>query len=206
MDKCEISKATLSRIPAYVKYLDELPEDTSYISAAAIARDLGLGEVQVRKDLSLLCKNGKPKVGYARADLLKSIRCFLNNENGNAVIIGAGQLGKALLEYPGFESYGAKMLAAFDSGIDKTAVLPSGKKIFPMDALPSYCAEHNVKLGVIAVPPQAAQKVLNQLCDCGIKLIWCFAPCRLYKPADVVVQYENLALSLAHLKLQFNNP
>ena len=71
-----------------------------------------------------------------------------------------------------------------------------------MADLADICRKSGVKIGIIAVPAASAQEVCNELCDCGIKAIWCFAPCQLYKPADVVIRYENMALSLAHLKMQ----
>ncbi len=205
MEKCEISKATLGRIPMYINYIDSLPQDTKNISATKISKELGLGEVQVRKDLSLVCKNGKPKIGYDLIELKNSLKRFLTADNGGAVIIGAGKLGKALLEYTGFETYGTEILAAFDNSIDAAIHLPSGKCILPIEKLDDFCNNNNVKIGIIATPAKSAQSVLNKLYECNVKLIWCFAPCRLYKPADVTVQYENLALSLAHLKLQSNH-
>ena len=189
----------------YINYIDSLPQDTKNISATKISKELGLGEVQVRKDLSLVCKNGKPKIGYDLIELKNSLKRFLTADNGGAVIIGAGKLGKALLEYTGFETYGTEILAAFDNSIDAAIHLPSGKCILPIEKLDDFCNNNNVKIGIIATPAKSAQSVLNKLYECNVKLIWCFAPCRLYKPADVTVHYENLALSLAHLKLQSNH-
>lgn len=202
MEKREMSKATLGRIPMYINYIDTLPQGVENISATKISRELGLGEVQVRKDLSLVCKNGKPKIGYDLNELKSSLKKFLATDDGTAVIVGAGKLGKALLEYGGFETYGTKILAAFDNNIDTALTLSSGKKILPVSMLKLFCCENNVKIGIIATPPESAQSVLNKLYECNVKSIWCFAPCRLYQPDDVTVQYENLALSLAHLKLQ----
>ena len=201
MEKCEISKSTLGRIPYYVDYIASLPEDIQNISATRIAKELGFGEIQVRKDLAQICKNGKPKVGYDRLDLKTNLVNFLSNLNGRAIIVGAGQLGNALLHYDGFEIYGTQILAAFDSDEKKESLSPSGKSILPMDQMKDFCKKNNINIGIITTPSRAAQTVLNQLCECNIKRIWCFAPCRLYKPADVTVQYENLALSLAHLNL-----
>ena len=94
------------------------------------------------------------------------------------------------------------MLAAFDVKISDEETSKDGKKLLPVSQLSSFCKKNNVKLGVIAVPTKNAQDVCNLLCESGVKAIWCFAACRLYKPADVIIQYENMALSLAHLKMQ----
>lgn len=202
MARREISKATLGRIPVYLRYLKSLPPETQTVSATVIAKELGFGEVQVRKDLAVSCSTGKPKVGYIRQELIESLEQFLGCKNGGAVVVGAGKLGTALLSYTGFEEYGCSVLAAFDTKVDAPITLTNGKNILPMTELSRFCEENAVQIGIIAVPREAAQEVLNRLCAVGIKSIWCFAPCRLYKPADVTIQYENLALSLAHLKSQ----
>lgn len=204
MDRCEISKATLGRIPMYINYIESLSEDVKNISASKIAKELGLGEVQVRKDLSSVCKNGKPKIGYDLVELKNCLKDVLSFDGGGAIVVGAGKLGKALLEYGGFETYGTKILAGFDNSIDEPIKLNSGKYILPVEKMKEFCKDNDVKVGIITTPAQSAQSVLNKLYECNIKLIWCFAPCRLYKPVDVEIQYENLALSLAHLKWQSN--
>lgn len=202
MERKDISRATLGRIPMYLRYIKSLPAEIETVSSTVIAKELGLGEVQVRKDLSLLDSVGKPKIGYIRKELTVSLEKLLGYNNGGAVVVGAGKLGTALLSFEGFNEYGCNVLAAFDSQTNATVTLQNGKKIYPMQKLAEFCQDEDVKIGVIAVPPKSAQEVLNQLCSAGIKYIWSFAPCRLYKPADVTIQYENLALSLAHLKSQ----
>lgn len=204
MKKTEISRATIGRIPIYLECLKNLPSCVETISATNVAKALGLGEVQVRKDLAALCGFGKPKIGYMVSDLKASLESFLGCKNGGTVIIGAGRLGKALLDYEGFSNFGISILAAFDTkalGEERSA---RGKPLLPMEELPGFCKENDVKIGIIAVPADAAQDVCNRLCEIGIRAIWCFAPCLLYKPADVTIQYENMATSLAYLKMQIN--
>ena len=100
----EISRATLRRLPTYLSYLKSLPADASVnISATAIAAGLNMGEVQVRKDLALISDGGRPKIGYNRERLIEDIEVYLGYDNTNdAVLIGAGKLGRALLGYSGF--------------------------------------------------------------------------------------------------------
>ncbi len=93
-------------------------------------------------------------------------------------------------------------MAAFDVKVKAEEISPSGKKILPVSELPHFCLTHDIKIGIIAVPPESAQEVCNLLYENGVKAMWCFAPCQLYKPADAIIQYENMALSLAHLKMQ----
>ena len=202
MKETEISRPALGRIPMYLRFLKGLPPSMQNISSTVIAKELGLGEVQVRKDLGALCGSGKPKVGYQRSELIESLQAFMTGEKVNAVIIGAGRLGKALLDYTGFEDFGISVLSAFDEKISEDNLSEGGKPILPMTELSEFCSKNNVGIGIIAVPSEAAQSVCNIFYENGIRLMWCFAPCQLYKPADAVIQYENLALSLAHLKMQ----
>jgi len=198
-----IPKATLGRLPLYVQYMKELPDESgTTISATKIARDLSLGEVQVRKDLALISGRGKPKVGYDRAKLMQDIKHHLGYEGfTNAVLIGAGKLGKALLDYNGFEEFGVSITAGFDR--NETAFKTnSNKLVLPINEIEQYCIEHNVKIGIITVGQGSAQEVCNKLVACGVKAIWNFAPCNLIVPSDVLLKQENLALSLAHLNSQ----
>lgn len=202
MRDSEISKATLGRIPTYLKYLKSLQGEVLNISATTVAKDLGLGEVQVRKDLALLCGTGKPKVGYLTDDLIESIEKYIDIKNGETVIIGAGKLGRALLDYSGFSDYGISVIAAFDKNIKEAQTSATGKPILPLERLGDFCKSNRVKIGIIAVPANSAQEVCNLFYENGVKAMWSFAPCHLYKPVDAVIQYENMALSLAHLKMQ----
>lgn len=204
MHKQSIPKATLGRIPAYIEYLRTLPcKNGATISATTIARGLSLGEVQVRKDLALISGAGKPKVGYDRTTLLQDLERQLGYEQlTNAVLIGAGKLGKALLDYSGFEAFGIKILAGFDCNENEFQVGKNGKSVLPIKTISEYCRENDVKIGIITVGQGSAQEVCDLLVSMGIKAIWNFAPCSLVTPDNVLLKQENLALSLAHLNSQ----
>lgn len=203
MDKCSISKATLGRLPSYLEFLQNLPPDkVPYTSATAIAKHLGLGEVQVRKDLASVSGAGKPKLGYITAELVEKLEEHLGcNQLTFAVLVGAGKLGRALLQYDEFEKYGVKISAAFDSN-ERTISLGTKTKILPMKQFRYVCKTKNIKLGIITVGEGSAQVVCNQMVKNGIKAIWNFAPCKLEVPTDVLIHNENLALSLAYLNNQ----
>ncbi len=200
-------KATLGRLPAYLKYLKALdPTVYGNISATIIAKDLGLGEVQVRKDLNAVSGAGRPKLGYKTAALIKRLEDVLGqNKVSEAIIIGAGKLGNALLEYNGFANYGLEISAAFDIDEGKIGNTEFGKPIYSLDKLEEYCNQRFIKIAVITVPAKAAQQICDRLTKCGITAIWNFAPCQLSVPEGILLQQENLALSLAHLKLQMTN-
>ena len=203
MDKCSVSKATLGRLPNYLEYLRNLPPDkVPYISATAIAKHLGLGEVQVRKDLAAVSGAGKPKLGYVTAELVEKLEeCLGCNQVTSAVLVGAGKLGRALLQYDEFEKYGVKISAAFDSN-ERAISLGSKTEILPINQFEYFCKTKNIKLGIITVGEGSAQAVCDQMVKSGITAIWNFAPCKLNVPAGILLQNENLALSLAHLNNQ----
>ena len=202
MERKEISKSVLKRLPGYLSYLKTLPEGTAtYISATALANALGMGEVQVRKDLAMVSGGGRPKVGYLRERLMEDISQFLGYDNTtDAIMIGAGKLGKALMGYKGFQEYGLNILAAFDA--DESKVYPEGKHpVYHMDKLESYCRSNKVLMAIITVPGDQAQSVCDQLIRCGIKAVWNFAPTHLDVPPHILVQNENMATSLAVLSM-----
>lgn len=206
MNRRSVPKATLGRLPLYLHYLKTLPDEyCATISAAAIARGLSLGEVQVRKDLSAVSGAGKPKIGYERAELIAAIElCLGYNKVTNAVLIGAGKLGRALLDYEGFEDFGVKVIAGFDCDENVWQASKASKPVLPISDLKAYCDENDVKIGIITVGKASAQQVCDTLVTCGITAIWNFAPCALDVPPTVLFKQENLALSLAHLNNQLS--
>lgn len=202
MERKEISKAILKRLPGYLAYLKAIPPEASpYISATALAAALGMGEVQVRKDLAAVSDGGRPKIGYLRESLIEDISQFLGYDNTtDAILVGAGKLGQALLGYSGFAAYGLNILAAFDEKpfAEKTA---EGRPIFAMDMLEPFCKTNKVLMGIITVPGEHAQKVCDIMIRCGIKAVWNFAPVHLDVPPNILVQNENMATSLALLSM-----
>lgn len=202
MERKDISKSVLKRLPSYLSYLKNIPDGGSpYISATALANALGMGEVQVRKDLAMVSDGGRPKLGYLRENLIEDVSQFLGYDNTTgAILVGAGKLGQALLGYSGFAHYGLDILAAFDDKpfADKT---DEGKPVYPMDKMQSFCRTNKVLMGIITVPAPFAQEVCNKLVSYGVKAIWNFAPTHLDVPANILVQNENMATSLAVLSM-----
>lgn len=195
----DVSRATMGRIPIYLKYLRNARHHSENISATVLAKALGLGEVQVRKDLGAVSGAGRPKTGYNVAELIASLEKFFAPTENCIVLVGAGKLGRALLDYNGFKEYGVEITAAFDAAVKDVEQSNSKKPIYPMDLFDDFCREHQVKIGIIAVPAPYAQGVCDRLVQNGASAIWCFAPCNLSVPDHIPVQYENMALSLAYL-------
>ena len=206
MEKNSVSKATLGRIPRYLNFLKSLSLDAvPYISATTVAKELNLGEVMVRKDLSMISGIGRPRVGYDTEALISQLEdCLGYNRLTPAVLVGAGRLGRALLQYDEFRNFGVKITAAFDSN-DRVLGLDSKTEILPMNQFADFCKEHNVEIGIITVGEGSAQAVCDQMIENGIRAIWNFAPCKLHVPDEIMLQNENLALSLAHLRNRLSN-
>jgi redox-sensing transcriptional repressor len=202
VDRKDISKSVLKRLPGYLAYLKSIPDNASpYISATSLANALGMGEVQVRKDLAMVSDGGRPKIGYLRESLIEDISQFLGYDNTtDAILIGAGKLGQALLGYSGFAAYGLNILAAFDIApvVDQAH---EGLPVYPMEQLESFCRSRKVLMGIITVPAANAQAVCDRMIACGIKAVWNFAPTHLDVPAGILVQNENMATSLAVLSM-----
>ncbi len=196
-----VSILTVQRLPGYLHFLKKLSaQSVPTVSATVIAEALGLNDVQVRKDLASVSKGGRPKVGYVTTELIHDIELFLGYHNTNrAVLVGVGNLGRALMSYEGFAQYGLHIEAGFDSRPDLAGTSVAGKPILHMDEIKEYCQSHSIRMAVLTVPAAAAQEVADLLPDCGILAIWSFASAHLQVPANVLVRYENMATSLALL-------
>ena len=197
-----VSKKILNRLPLYLDFLKSLPASVENISATTIAKALELGDVQVRKDLARISHTGRRRTGRNRVQLIRDIEEYLDcTANNGAIVIGTGKLGQALLEYDGFEGAGLNILAGFDA-LPTEKQTDSGKPIYHLNQLESFCKCYAVHVGVIAGPEEITQMVCDRLVACGINAIWNFTRTRLIVPSNVVVQNENLAASLTSLILQ----
>ena len=197
-----ISKATIARLPLYLHFLqEENSKGAQYISSTVIAQNISVSSVLVRKDLALVSSEaGRPRMGFAINRLIMDIEKFLGYDNlSDAIIVGAGGLGRAMLVYEGFRSNGLNIVAAFDVNEAVIGKMIAGKSIMPLEEMKGFVKEHTIRIGIITVPKEAAQEVLNQMVEAGIKAIWNFAPAPLRAPKDVVLKTEDLAASLAML-------
>lgn len=202
IERKEISKATVARMPLYLHFLQEAAaRGAQYISSTIIAQNISVSSVLVRKDLALVSSEpGRPRLGFTIGRLIVDIEKFLGYDNlSDAIIVGAGGLGRAFLGYEGFRSNGLNIIAAFDISKKLVGTSVMGKEILHLSKLEAFVMEHNVKIGIITVPKTAAQEVLNRMAKAGIKAVWNFAPAPLRVPKDVVLKTEDLAASLAML-------
>lgn len=192
-------KATLERLQLYQRILSE--EKKEYISSEEIGKKLDIPPEQVRKDLSYLEYKGKPKVGYHVKSLLEELnKLFGLNKNVKIIIVGAGNLGTALTNYPGFEKYNIEIVGIFDNDPNKIGKKVGDLVVLPMDFIKRVIDRFNVEIGVICVPEESAQEVAELLINNGIRAIWNFAPTILKVPKNIIVRNEDLTKGLLTLK------
>ncbi|MDO4552372.1 MAG: redox-sensing transcriptional repressor Rex [Bacillota bacterium] len=194
------SVQTLKRLPTYLSCLKEYrASGQQNISAGALAGIVGLNEVQVRKDIaSVSTSGGKPRTGFVLDELISDIEGFLGyNSVTEAVLVGVGHLGRALLSYQGFQNYGLKIVAAFDSDPQVCGLSVNDVKVLPVAKLQGLCRRMNTRIGIIAVPGGSAQEVCDLMVGSGILAIWNFAPVSLSVPEGIFVHREDMAASLA---------
>jgi len=192
---------TLRRIPHYHQILTELEQKgDQYVSSRYLAHFFQVDDTQVRKDVSVIGYKGKPKSGYSVSGLKAAIAEFLGiNTENTAILIGAGKLGSALVEYPGLAEYGLKLVAVFDNDPQKIGRIIGSFSILPLESLVEVVKRMELGIAILTVPKQAAQEVCNRLVALGIKAIWNFAPTQLNAPDDVIIRNENMAVGLALL-------
>lgn len=202
----QISSQTLRRLPLYLNYLRALPEDIFHISATQIAGAIGLGDVQVRKDLAAASGQGKPKTGYERKELILAVeRLLKGGEAKRFCIVGMGQLGAALAQYQGFTEYGLQLAAAFDIQPDRIGREIGGVKVMAAPDIGAVCRGENIHVAVIAVPSEEAQAICDALVDGGVRTIWNFAPTHLKAPPEICIEHENMAAQLGLMSRHLRN-
>lgn len=196
-----IPAPSLRRLPIYYRRLVQaLDEGRSRVSSRELGDAADVPDAQVRKDLGYLSYEGRPGVGYDAKLLAGCLEEFLGLMNDKeAVLVGLGNLGHALVNYPGFEQYGLHIIAIFDSDPAKLGRLPDGKQVFAVEKLTDLVRRLQVRIGIITVPEAAAQAIADALIEGGVQVIWNFASCKLNVPGNTLVKNEDLAAELATL-------
>ncbi len=201
MEKVEIPRKAIYRLSIYQRCLSKLRENgKETVSSSALAAAAGVKPAQLRKDLAYFGQFGTRGLGYAVKELRDAIREVLGREHLQPVVlIGAGNLGSALLRYRGFEKEGFEVVAAFDAMPE--AVLKRGISVpvLDLERLAQFIRENEVKLGILCVPVEVAQEVSNQLVAAGVQGILNFSPTVLQVPEAVTVNNVDLALELENL-------
>lgn len=197
-----IPKATIERLPLYYRCLEKLSayEQDEVVSSRELGERLGIPPTQVRKDLSYYGEFGRRGVGYDIEDLKKSLAKILGiNKTWPAVLVGAGNLGRALVNYEGFQKMGLQITDVIDADLDKIGNNVGEITVRSTKDLAEIVKNKQVKIGIIAVPVNAAQEVTDLLIAAGIKSIWNFAPTRLVVPEGILVRNEDLSVGIVSL-------
>ncbi len=196
-----VPKFTLKRLPYYYRCVCSQEEQgQAYVSSEEIARAAQVHAVQVRRDLALFGAMGQAGLGYQVTLLKVKLEEILGLKNTNeAVLVGVGRLGRAIVDYSGFEHYGLNIVALFDADPELIGTRVSGREVFPVGELEHIVKRLRIKVGIITVPADWAQAIAGIMIRAGIRAIWNFAPVSLEVPADAVVRNEDLAAGLATL-------
>ena len=201
MQKADIPRKTIYRLSIYNRALQRLKENgVATVSSEALATAAAVKPTQLRKDLTYFGQWGTRGLGYNVAGLSKAITEVLGMAKLQPVIlVGAGQLGTALLRYGGFAKEGFEFVAAFDMDVARKRPRDIKVPILPMETLPDFIREKKVRLAILTVPGTTAQAVANTLIEAGIQAILNFAPAVLQVPERVVVNNVDLAIQLENL-------
>jgi len=201
-----LSRAAAHRLSLYLRFLADWPADGGKVSSGQIAKPVGVSDAQVRRDLAALGNLGQRGIGYDAAELAEAIRAALGiDRTWRAVLVGVGNLARALLRYRGFRTQGFEVLALFDADPAKVGERVEGLVIEPTERLTERVRELGAELAILTVPADAAQPVADQLSAAGIRGVLNFAPVLLRLPprvklvsVDLAIQLEQLAFLIQH--------
>ncbi len=205
MDK-QISNAVIKRLPRYYRYLGDLLEnDVVRISSQELSEKMNVTASQIRQDLNNFGGFGQQGYGYNVQYLYTEIGKILGlDKRYNIIIVGAGNIGKALANYSDFEKRGFVVKAMFDVLPEKIGKVIRGVMVYDISELEKYIKEHDISIAAITVPKEYAPKIANDVVTWGVDAIWNFAPTDLYLPSTVLVENVHLAESLMRLSYRLN--
>lgn len=198
-----IPEPTLRRLPWYLAYISLLRADgVEHVSSTQISKELNVDPSNIAKDLSFLNIKGKTRIGYEVARLEHELEDFLGFKKGhNAVMIGVGSLGAALIQDSGLSHYGLNIVAGFDINPDIVGTQICHVPIYDISRLAQLRPKLDAEIGIVAVPVDSAQRVADLMIAAGIKALWNFTPFRIRAPKGVVIQNTSI---YAHLAVMYN--
>ena len=201
----KVSTAVIRRLPRYYRYLNDLHNNgTVRVSSEALARSMGLTASQMRQDLSCFGGFGQQGYGYNVERLRSEVADILGmNENHTVVILGAGNLGRALIENFSFRANGFRLTAAFDIDPVLVGTRLGGVPVYHIDLLREYMQEHKVNVAVLTVPANVARESAAVLMECGIEGIWNFTNVELPRAGHEDIKIENVHFADSLLTLSY---
>lgn len=202
----KIPRPTTKRLSLYLRELESRIErriDT--VSSKQLAEQLGLTDAQVRKDLACFGQFGHPGIGYRTAELVDRLRGILGvNRQWNAAVVGAGNIGRALMSYGRFRRKGFDIVAVFDNDSTVVGRRIGDHRVRPLADLARLVLERDIKIGIVAVPAEAAQEVALKLVAAGVQGILNFAPRHLEVPESIAVASVDFSIALEQLAFQIS--
>jgi len=197
----KIPTSTLKRLPQYLEVLNQLRRaGLKEVSATKISVFADVHQTLVRKDLAFTGIENIPKQGYRIKDLIKSIEACLNwSDTSPCFLVGVGHLGSALLGYQEFSQKGLSIIAGFDNAPQLIDTVVHGIPVHSVLEFTSMAKQKNIRIGIITVPPEAAQLVADIMIHSGIRAIWNFTPQKIQVPPGIIVEYVDMFASLAVL-------
>lgn len=207
MPEIRTPATTIERLPLYYRCVQKLDsKGEEVISSQELGEMIGIPSTQVRKDLSYYGEFGRRGVGYEVKNLVKNLQRILGlDESWELLLVGAGNLGQALVNYGGFKRLGLNINYALDVDEDKIGDKLGNAEIHEIDELDEIVANNEINIAILAVPDEKAQEIADRLIAAGIKAIWNFVPVRLDVPEDVEVRNEDLAIGLISLTYYLSN-
>lgn len=199
MPRFRVPEVTVERLSVYLRSIKKLKHER-ILPSQELADLVGTSDGQVRKDLAYFGEFGVPGQGYRVGTLKEEISRILGVDRVWCIaLVGMGNLGAALLAYPGFKRQGFEIKAAFDNDLSKIGKIWQGVKIEDVEKIPQVLAEQEIKIAIIATPAPAAQVVVNKLIEGGVKGILNFAPVRIVVPNGVKLKNVDLSIGLEAL-------
>ncbi len=194
----KIPEATITRLSVYSRFLERMDrQGVVTISSGEIAEGVGVSPAQVRKDLAYFGEFGTRGVGYNVKDLMRyTLKILGLTRPWTVVVVGAGNLGTALSTYKGFRDRGFYIVGVFDNDLTKIGKRIQDLEVYPLEKLPEIVARHGVKIGILAVPGEAAQEVADLLVQNGVEALLTFGAVVLNVPEHVVVRNVDLSVKL----------
>jgi redox-sensing transcriptional repressor len=203
----KIAESTVRRLSLYLRFLEQFAaQGHTTVSSAELARRGGTTSAQVRKDLSFFGSFGKRGLGYSVPELAARIRDILGLERSyRVVLVGAGRIGSALAQYPGFRQRGFNVTAIYDTDQKKVGGRWNGLVVRDVKHLEADLKRDPSDIAILVTPADAAQDIADRLVHAGVKAILNFAPVQLSVPGDVAVKSVNMALELETLSFALAN-
>ena len=199
-----VPNPAVRRLSLYLRQLESFKrKDRRTISSKQLGESLGLTDAQVRKDFAYFGQFGHPGIGYRVDDLISQVKKILGTDKTwNVLLVGAGNLGRALLAYKGFDQKGFRLVAVFDTDPSKVGKKQGSFTIQPLSELADTVQKQSIKLAMLAVPADAAQDVADQVVDAGVRGLLNFAPVSITVPQEVALNAVDLAVQLEQLSFQ----